>query len=413
LVDHATGQPGPAWKPTGDFGRFWVGQTISSLGDAFTGFALPLLIYKQTGSALSLAISSATAFLPYLLFGLLIGAWVDRVDRRRLMLLTDIGRALLIASIPLLLTAGLFALWYVYAVQFVAATLAIGFNSAQPAALAGLVERDELRKANGRMIAGYSAGWVVGPLLAGGLAAVVPLPTLLWIDALSYLVSALALGLIRTSFNRDTVPPASLLKDIAAGLRYVWTQPVIRAITLLLVLLNAVGPTTRVQLVLFAKQRLQASDAQVGLLSAVASAGVLLVSIGVGRVRRWSASRMSIGALLAQGLLLIAFAQTRHYWVALAIWALLAGLSVIVDINIMSLRQLIAPEHMLGRITAISRTIGFAAIPLNTLIGGVLIDRLGDVAAIYSAIGVLTLMIGLGFSFSALARPSDGDKETR
>jgi MFS family permease len=125
---------------------------------------------------------------------------------------------------------------------------------------------------------------------------------------------------------------------------------------------------------------------------------------------------MSIGALLAPGLLLIAFAQTRHYWAALALWALLAGLSVLVDINIMSLRQLIAPEHMLGRITAISRTIGFAAIPLNTLIGGALIDRLGDVAAIYSAIGVLTLLIGLGFSFSALARAESdwqGDKVTR
>jgi MFS family permease len=392
------------WKPTGDFRRFWIGQTISSLGDAFTGFALPLLIYGLTGSALSLAISSAAAFLPYLLFGLVIGAWVDRVDRRRLMLLTDIGRALLIASIPLLSAAGLFALWYVYVVQFIAATLAIGFNSAQPAALASLVERDELRKANGRIIAGYSVAWIVGPLLAGGLATVLPLPALLWIDALSYLASALALGLIRTSFNRGTAPRARLLADIAAGLRYVWTQPVIRAITLLMLLLNTVGPTTRVQLVLFAKQQFQASDAQVGLLSAAAAVGVLLASLGAGRARRWRASRMSIGGLLAQGLLLIAFGRTRHYWAALVLWALLAGLSVIVDINIMSLRQLIAPEHMLGRITAITRTIGFAAIPLNALIGGVLIDRFGDVTAIYSAIGVLTLMIGLGFSFSALAR---------
>jgi MFS family permease len=126
LVDGVTGQPSPAWRPTGDFGRFWIGQTISSLGDAFTGFALPLLIYKLTGSALSLAISSAAAFLPYLLFGLVIGAWVDRVDRRLLMLLTDIARALLIASIPLLIAAGFFALWYVYVDHFEAETLAKG-----------------------------------------------------------------------------------------------------------------------------------------------------------------------------------------------------------------------------------------------------------------------------------------------
>jgi hypothetical protein len=195
-----------------------------------------------------------------------------------------------------------------------------------------------------------------------------------------------------------------MLEYISSALRYVWTQPVIRAITLLMLLLNTVGPTTRVQLVLFAKQQFQASDAQVGLLSAAAAVGVLLASLGAGRARRWRASRMSIGGLLAQGLLLIAFGRTRHYWAALVLWALLAGLSVIVDINIMSLRQLIAPDHMLGRITAITRTLGFAAIPLNALIGGVLIDGLGDVAALYSAIGALTLMIGLGFSFSALAR---------
>ncbi|HET9223515.1 MAG TPA: MFS transporter, partial [Roseiflexaceae bacterium] len=380
----AIGRLGPVWMLEGDFGRFWIGQTISSLGDAFTGFALPLLIYQVTGTALSLAISSAAAFLPYLLFGLVIGAWVDRVDRRRLMLLTDLARALLIASIPLLLAAGFFALWYIYVVQFIVATLAVGFNSAQPAALASLVERDQLRAANGRIIAGHSAGWIVGPLLAGGLATVVSLPALLLIDALSYLVSALALALIRTSFNRNTTPPTGLLADIAAALRYVWTQPVIRAITLLLVLLNAVGPTARVQIVLFAKQRLQASDGQVALLSAAAAAGVLLASLGAGRARCWPASRMSIGALLAQGLLLIAFAQTHHFWAALALWALLAGLSVIVDISIMSLRQLIAPDRMLGRITAITRTVGFAAIPLNALIGGMLIDQLGDVAAIYS-----------------------------
>jgi predicted MFS family arabinose efflux permease len=396
--------PAPAWQPSNEFNRFLFGQTISSLGDSFTGFALPLLVYHLTGSALSLAISSAAAFLPYLLFGLAIGAWVDRIDRRRLMLLTDIARALLVASIPLLAMAGFLALWYVYTVQFIAATLAVGFNSAQPAALASLVERDALVAANGRIIAGSSAAWIVGPLLAGGLAAILPLPALLLVDACSFLASALALALIRTSFNQGIPPPASLFGDIAAGLRYVWEQPVLRAITLLLICLNAVGPTARVQIVFFAKQRLQASDAQVGLLSAAAAIGVLLASLGAGRLRHYLVSWMSIRALLLQGIVLILFAQTQRYWAALPLWALLSGLGVIVDINIMSLRQLIAPDHMLGRITAVSRTIGFAAIPLNALIGGALIDRVGDVALVYGVIGGLTLLIGFGFSFSALAR---------
>ena len=85
-----------------DFWKFWVGQTISQLGSSFTFFALPLLVYKLTGSSVNLAVTTAAYFLPYLLFGLVIGAWVDRVDRRRMTIAVDLGRAAVLATIPLL-----------------------------------------------------------------------------------------------------------------------------------------------------------------------------------------------------------------------------------------------------------------------------------------------------------------------
>jgi MFS family permease len=398
----ATQTPGRA------LGLFWLGQTISSLGDDFTGFALPLLVYTLTGSALNLAISSAVTFVPYLLFGLAIGALSDRADRRRLMIASDIARALLLASIPLLAMAGFFALWYVYAVQFIASTLAIGFNAAQAAALPSLVPRDQLVAANGRMIAGLSAASIAGPLLAGGLAALVSMPALLLVDALSFLVSALALVLIRRSFEGVARPaPARLRQDIAEGLRYVWRNPLLRAITVLLLCLNSVGPTARVQLLLFAKQQLGASDAQVGMLWSAAAAGVLLGSLLAGRLRRWSIGRVVVGALLLQGLLLILFAQMRSYWPALFLWSLFCSIGVLVDINIMALRQAVVPNQLLGRVTTVSRTIGFAAIPLSTLLGGALIDRLGDLVLVYSAIGGLTVVIGLSFMGSQLAHTRD------
>jgi MFS family permease len=413
LAAEASSQP----YERGDFTKFWIGQVISSLGDSFTGFALPLLVYQITGSAFDLAISSAVAYVPYLLFGLAIGAWVDRADRRRLMIAADIGRALLVASVPLLAGAGFFALWYVYAVQFVVATLGICFSAAQSAALPSLVERDGLVAANGRLIAGWSAAAVVGPLLAGGLAAFVPMPALLLVDALSFVVSALALGLIRRRFSQGTAHArARLREEIAAGLRYVWRNRVIRAITLLLLLLNIVGPTARVQLVLFAKQQLGASDARVGLLSAVASAGVLLGSLGASRLtRRWPSGRVALGSVMVQALLLILFAQQRLYWPALLIWGLLAGVGVLADVNIMALRQAATPDHLLGRVTTATRTIGFAAIPLSTLLGGALIDRLGRASAstgqaaalVYGAIGALTLVIGVSFWFSVLGRSEE------
>src|SRR5215472_12323103 len=88
-----------------DFRKFWTGETISNLGSSFTQFALPLLVFKLTHSALNLGITTAATFVPYLLFGLLIGAWTDRVNRKRLMIVTDLLRALVIAAIPVLAMA--------------------------------------------------------------------------------------------------------------------------------------------------------------------------------------------------------------------------------------------------------------------------------------------------------------------
>jgi hypothetical protein len=119
---------------------------------------------------------------------------------------------------------------------------------------------------------------------------------------------------------------------------------------------------------------------------------------------RWPLGRAALGAVMFQALLLIVFAQTRQYWAALPIWGLLAGAGVVVDISVMSLRQAATPNHLLGRVTTVSRTIGFVAIPLSTLLGGALIDGLGNVALIYGVIGALTLVIGIVFWFSVLGR---------
>src|SRR5215212_4467064 len=183
-------------RPSVDFWKFWAGQTASNFGSSFTEFSLPLLIFKLTGSALNLAIASATTFLPYLLFGLAIGAWVDRTNRKRLMIITDLLRALLLASIPVFAALDLLSVWWIYIAGFLISTLTIGFNSAEFAAIPSLIPRDDtdagaaLVTANGRIQASYSAATVVGPLLAGLLVAFVSLPVLLVIDAGSFIISA-------------------------------------------------------------------------------------------------------------------------------------------------------------------------------------------------------------------------------
>jgi MFS family permease len=129
---------------------FLLGQTVSNVGSSFTIFVLPLLVFKLTGSAFNLALVASAEYIPYLLFGLIIGAWVDRVDRRRLMILTDIAQALVISSIPLLGALGLLSVWWIYAVGFVSSTLWIFFNTAEFAAVPSLVPEEDLPAADRR-----------------------------------------------------------------------------------------------------------------------------------------------------------------------------------------------------------------------------------------------------------------------
>jgi MFS family permease len=190
------------WLLSGDFGRFWLGQTISNLGSSFTLFALPLLVFKLTGSPINLGLTTAAEFVPYLLFGLVIGAWVDRVDRKRLMIATDLARAAVIATIPLLAAVDALSVGWVYAVAFSSATLTIAFDAAEFAAIPSLVpSADDLVSANGRVQASYSAAQIAGPLLAGLLITVAPVQQVLWVDAASFLVSAGTLLLIGRTLN--------------------------------------------------------------------------------------------------------------------------------------------------------------------------------------------------------------------
>src|SRR6266849_4411359 len=389
-----------------DFWKYWTGQTISNLGSSITLFALPLLVYKLPGSALNLGIATAATFLPYLLFGLILGAWTDRVNRKRMMIGTDIGRALIVVSIPLLFALGLLTVWWIYIVAFIHATLTICFEAGEFAAIPGLVNQDDLVTANGRIQASYSAAQIAGPLLAGLLVAIVALPSLMLIDSLSFLVSSFSLGLIRISFNvkaGEQRAKSSIRADVVEGLRYVLSHPVLRNISIMMAMVNFVSSASSTQLVLFAKVRLAASDVQVSLLFSAASLGVVLMGLLAGPLRkRWSFSTVALGALMLEGLLSVAFSLMRLYWIAAILWFLAGGLGILFNINTGSLRQAIVPNHMLGRVISIASVLAWSAIPLGSLLGGFAITWTHNVALIFSITGALTFLIPFCFSFTPL-----------
>jgi MFS family permease len=395
-----------------DFWKFWTGQTISNLGSSFTFFALPLLVFKLTGSAVSLALTTAAYFIPYLLFGLVIGAVVDRVDRKRLMIAVDLGRTAVIASIPAFAAADALSVWWIYAVSFLTATLTIAFDSSEFAAIPSLVDRDDLVTANGRIMASYQGATFAGPILAGALVGGgLSIEYVLLVDAGSFVASAVSLAAVRSSFNAPPDPdrePTSLRRDVAEGLRYVFSHPVLRNISIMMALFNFVGTTSITQLVFFAKERLGASDTEVGFLFSAGSAGVVVLSLAAGPIRRkLSFSVAALGALMLYGLLTVVFALTEAFWAALPLWAVISGLGLFFNINTQSLRQAIVPSHMLGRVVSVAGVLAWSAIPLGALFGGWLIDVTDDVALVYALVGVITFLIAFSFRFTALGHAED------
>lgn len=388
-----------------DFWRFWAGQTVSNLGNAVTAFAVPLIIFELTGSALNLSLAVVAQMLPYLLFGLVIGAWVDRVDRKRLMILADLARAGVIATIPLLAALGRLEVWWVYAVGFVNATVSIAFDAAQFAAIPALVPTDDFVSANGRIQASFSAATIVGPLVAGALIAVIPVEDIFAIDAASFVVSALCLTFVRRGFNHREQPtePQSILADVLEGLRFVWRHPVLRNVSIMMALVNFFGSTATAQLVFFASERLGANEQRIGILFAAEAAGIVALSLCAGWFRRrWSFARVALGALMLSGLLNVVFATLTNFWAATLVWSIYGGLGILFNINTGSLRQSIVPNALLGRVISVAGVIAWSAIPLGTLLGGVAIERTGNVALVYGVVGAATFAIAFAFRFTPL-----------
>ncbi len=392
-----------------NFQKFLFGQTISNVGSSFTTLALPLLVFKQTGSAVDLALITVAEYAPHLLFGLVIGAWTDRIDRRRLMIFADVMQALVISTIPLLAAFGSLPVWWIYVVGFFSSTLWVLFSTAEFAVVPALVGRDALMAANGRLQASYSAATLIGPLLAGSLMAVIPVYALLIFDALSFLVSVGSLFLIRANLAVHT-PDAlegqetvTFSRNVVEGLKYVLSNPVLRGTCCMMALVNCVGFTTYAQLVLFAKRQLHASDTQVGLLYAAGSAGMILFALAASPLRsRLSFSKVALGTPMLGGILLVLMAATHGYWAALVLWAAVWGLVILSDINSNSLYQAVVPDRLLGRVRSVTSMLSWSAIPLGALVGGASIRWTHDVGLVYGVIGAAVFFIALAFSPTAV-----------
>ena len=399
------------------FTRLWIAHVTSGAGTAITSVALPLTAVLLLGASPSqMGLLAAAGSLPNLLFGLVAGVWVDRVPRRPILVWSDIGRALLLATVPAAAFLGRLTFLQLWLVSFAAGTLTVFFQIAAISLLPALVEKRALVDANSRLSTSEALISIAGPAAAGGLIQLLGAARAILVDALSYLLSALAL---RTLPEPDLDHPANavgreqgehgdptrsrtqpLLHEIAEGIHELLRTPLLTALTISSSLGMLAGSLAAAVQMLFLVDQLSLSPALIGTVLACGGVGSLLGALLAPRAARI----LRVGRTLALGkliwilgsLLLVAADQSRGVVMAVGAALALGGFgSSLYFVNQISLRQAITSVRLLGRVTAARRFVLFGVATLGAFIGGALGETIGLRATLLVGAAALTLELTL------------------
>jgi MFS family permease len=371
-----------------DFMRLWAGQTVSVFGSQVTELALPLTaVLTLNATALQMGLLSAAGMAPWIAFALLVGVWVDRRLRRRWILVTaDLGRAVILLSVPVAAAFDVLSLGQLFAVAFAAGCLTLAFNVAWGSYLNVLVPREQLIDGNSKLMGSYATAQIAGPSIAGVLVQAITAPFAILVDAASFLVSAFALRSIRSPEpERRLERGRSLRHDLGSGLRYVRDDPLQRAIAGSAATLNFFGAAILAVIVLYAVRELHLSSGLIGLAFAAGAVGALLGTQLAPRLsRRFGAGRTILLATIGfpPALAIVPLASPgQPAWLAVTILAVaeaVGGVAVMLfDVNTAALRQALTPEHLYGRTAGAMSFLTQSAKPLGSLFGGVVATAVG------------------------------------
>ncbi|WP_058043061.1 MFS transporter [Streptomyces roseifaciens] len=431
---------GGLWRDA-DFLKFWGAESLSMFGTQISMLAIPLLaVTVLDAGPFQMGLINAAQFLPYLLFTLLAGVWVDQRRRRPIMIGANLGRAAVLALIPLTSVLGLLRVELLAAIVFAAATLTVVFDLAYQAYLPSLVKRDQLIEGNGKLEGSRSIAQAGGPGIGGLIVGLATAPVAVLLDALTYLVSAIALLFIRrpeagpatasttattatatatasTTATATATDPGPVLTRIGAGLRLVAHHRHLRAIAGEAATYNLFNQAFWAVLVLHLSRELHFSALLLGTMLAMSGVGAFAGSVLAGRLaRRWGLGRTIVAttALACAAPLLIPIAGGngdgngsggRAAAVAvIAVALVLNGAGVAIsNIHVVSLRQTVVPPELLGRTNAGYRFLVTGTAALGALLGGWLGGVIG-LRATLAAAGLATLTALLFVVRSPLAR---------
>jgi MFS family permease len=367
-----------------DFRLLWAGQSVSELGSQVSLLAIPLVavltLHATTFEVGALTASSTAAFL---LVGLPAGALVDRVRRRNVLIWADVGRTLILGSVPITAALGVLSIGQLFAVTFLTGVLTVFFDVAYQSYLPFLIGRPNLVEGNAKLQGSQSFAGVAGPSAAGGLIELVKAANSVSVDAFSFVVSAVTVLGIRSREPRPdkSSEHRSIRHEIGEGLSFVLRHPILRAIAGTTSTSNFFSGVQAAVMVVFLVRVLHQPPGIIGLLFGAGSIGGFIGALTASRIAKWiGGARTTIWGIAIGGVggLLLPLATRGPGLLLFAAGFLLSGFGALVyNINQVSFRQRLCPERLLGRMNATMRFLVWGTLPLGGLLGGLLGTVLG------------------------------------
>ncbi len=393
------------------FVRFWLSRVISIAGSGVTYVALPVLVYRLTGSPLITGLVTAVESLPYLAIGLVAGAIADRRDRRRVMVVGDVVSAVVVATVPLAAALGRLTAVHALLVAAALATAFVFFDAAEFGALPTLVGSERLPAANSAVWGASTLVEIVTPAAAGAALVALSPSTLLAVDAASFFLSALLIRGIRRALSQPRGGERRRMRqDIAEGLRFLWHESTVRTMSFVGAAQSVSGGAFVGQLVVYADRAfgVHQGDARLGLVYGVWGFGSLAATTVLPwLVRRAGAARITLLAMPISATLALALAVAPSYAAALVLTALWGGVYMLVVVNAITFRQQNTPEHLQSRVNVAGRMLSWGlGWPVGALLGGAVAAVAGVRVALVAA--ALVTAVGAALAFLSPLRRASG-----
>ena len=390
---------GRLWRD-GEFLKLWAGQGISEIGSQVSVLALPTVAILLLGATpFQVGLLAAFEFLAFPVLGLVAGVYVDRLRRRPIMIVCDLGRLIALASVPIAFIFNVLAMPQLYVVALVTGVGTVFFDVAYQSYLPALIPRPDLVEGNTKLQVTSSVAQMAGPAVAGILIQLIGPARAVAADAVSFLVSVGSLLWIR----RPEPPPrpaagsgrGGFRSEMWEGIRFVFGNSTIWKIAGSTSTSNLGGNIFFAVYLIFAYRVLHLSPGTIGFIFAVGAAGGLLGAL----TASWIARHIGLGptlfvSIVSGGLASILVPIAQFGWAVpllLASTLIASFTNPVYNINQVSLRQAITPDRVQGRMNATVRTVIWGTMPIGALIGGVIGSTYGLLPAMYVGIAVSLL----------------------